>query len=96
MMEMITKEDCEEVLTGLDNLLQQYGFIQSVYTPILNGERYLSAQQVCKSLNICKRTLQEYRDSRLLDYISLPGKTLYRESDILKVLEENYVSRLTY
>lgn len=28
---------------------------------------------------------------RLIPYISLPGKTLYRQSDLLRMLEENYV-----
>ena len=35
--------------------------------------------------------LQDYRTQRLIPYISLPGKTLYRQSDLLRMLEENYV-----
>ena len=27
----------------------------------------------------------------MIPYISLPGKTLYRQSDLLRMLEENYV-----
>jgi len=34
--------------------------------------------------------LQQYRDDGLLPFIKLERKILYRESDIGKVLEDNY------
>ncbi|WP_245795967.1 helix-turn-helix domain-containing protein [Epilithonimonas mollis] len=46
-------------------------------------------------LHISKRTLQHYRDDGLIPFIKLEWKILFRESDIIKVLEDNYqVSRL--
>ena len=52
---------------------------------------WVDGADVCEKLGISKRTLQGYRTQRLIPYISLPGKTLYRQSDLLRMLEENYV-----
>jgi predicted site-specific integrase-resolvase len=56
----------------------------------MNGEIYLSGEDVCKLLNISKRTLQQYRDDTILPYIQIGGKIIYKESDILAILEKNY------
>ncbi len=60
------------------------------YRPVMNGEIYLSGEEVCEMLHISKRTLQQYRDDSLLPYIRIGGKIIYKESDILSILEENY------
>lgn len=95
-MELITKEDCEEVLKDLLEIEKKYKFILSSYKPILNGECYLSSKELCDKLRITKRTLQDYRDNRAIPYIMLLGKTLYKESDIVALLENNYIPRLEY
>lgn len=95
-MELITKEDCEELLANLQTVEDKFNFIISNYKPVLNGECYLSGVELCETLKITKRTLQEYRDSRTIPYIMLLGKTLYKESDIIALLEENYIPRLEY
>ena len=58
--------------------------------PVLNGEHYLTGEEVCRRLCISKRTLQDYRDTGLLGYVQLPGKIIYRESEILDLLERHY------
>jgi hypothetical protein len=58
--------------------------------PALTGERYMDNGEVCKVLHLAPRTLQEYRDKRVIPYIKLGGKILYRESDVLRMLEENH------
>ena len=34
--------------------------------------------------------VQDYRDTGLLGYVQLPGKIIYRESDIMDLLERFY------
>ncbi len=58
--------------------------------PLLNGEHYLTDKEVSALLKVSRRTLQDYRNEGLLPYILLGGKILYRESDIKKILEEEY------
>ena len=64
-------------------------FLES-YRPPLDGERYLTDREVSELLRVSRRTLQEYRNDRLLPYILLGGKVLYPESGLREVLEANY------
>ena len=64
-------------------------FLES-YRPPLDGERYLTDREVAELLRVSRRTLQEYRNNRLLPYILLGGKVLYPESGLREVLEANY------
>lgn len=73
----------EEVLEGVEDILTHY-------RPVLGGESYLSGNEVCEKLHISKRTLQDYRDKGLLAYVQLPGKIIYRNSDIEALLENHY------
>ena len=81
-MDLITK-DSETTLvlfSSLDKVLENVEYVVMNYRPVLNGEHYL----------ISKRTLQDYRDMGLLGYVQLPGKIIYRESEILDLLERHY------
>lgn len=64
-------------------------FLQD-YTPPLNGDRYLTDREVSEVLKVSRRTLQNLRNSRVLPFILLGGKALYREYDIQRLLETNY------
>ena len=50
------------------------------YRPPLDGERYLTDKEVADLLRVSRRTLQEYRNNRVLPFILLAGKVLYPES----------------
>jgi excisionase family DNA binding protein len=76
-----------EVVVGIKNELL---YIREYFHPLLKGEIYLSGEQVCEMLHISKRTLQQYRDDGLIPFVKLERKILFRESDIIKVLEDGY------
>lgn len=59
--------------------------------PSLNGESYLTDKELSVKLKVSRRTLQEYRTDGVIPYIRIGGKILYRESDIISLLEEFYV-----
>ena len=91
-MDLITK-DSETTLvlfSSLDRVLENVEHIVTNYRPVLNGEHYLTGEEVCQRLCISKRTLQDYRDTGLLGYVQLPGKIIYRESDIMNLLDKYY------
>ncbi|MCD8102761.1 MAG: helix-turn-helix domain-containing protein [Alistipes sp.] len=77
-------------MTKLDELMEKMKATFSTRTPHLNGEKYLTNQDVCKLLHISLRTLQDYRDRGRLGYIQISGKVLYKETEIIKMLEDNY------
>lgn len=60
------------------------------YSPLLNGDRYLTDKEVAEVLKVSRRTLQKMRNNRTLPFIILGGKALYREYDIQRLLERNY------
>ncbi len=84
----------EEVKAYFEALERSMKYVDNVtanFRPAMNGEVYLTGEDVCRILHITTRTLQDYRAQRIIPFIALPGKTLYRQSDILRMLEENYV-----
>lgn len=93
-MDLITKDsDATLVLfSSLDRVLENVEYMVTNYRPMLNGEHYLTGEEVCKKLYISKRTLQDYRDTGMLGYVQLPGKIIYRESDIMELLDRHYRS----
>ena len=85
-----THQELSSYLSQLENLKQQMDFILKNFRPVFEGEIFLSGKEVCELLHITKRTLQQYRDEGLLPYIQIGGKILFKQSDILKILEANY------
>ena len=68
-------------------------FLES-YRPPLDGEHYLTDREVAEMLRVSRRTLQEYRNNRMLPFILLAGKVLYPESGLRELLEANYLKPL--
>ncbi|KAB4398839.1 helix-turn-helix domain-containing protein, partial [Bacteroides thetaiotaomicron] len=64
-------------------------FLES-YRPPVAGERYLTDREVAELRRVSRRTLQEYRNKRVLPFILLGGKVLYPESGLRELLEANY------
>nr|WP_297167050.1 helix-turn-helix domain-containing protein [uncultured Dysgonomonas sp.] len=92
MMDLITKNDksVKDFLAVLDELLGAIEDVVDNCKPSLNGEQYLTDYELSKRLNISRRALQDYRNQGKIPFIHMGGKILYRESDIVKMLEENY------
>lgn len=91
-MEILNKKS-EEIVSFLSVLDESLDSIKGAFTnrtPHLNGEKYLTNNDVSKLLNISIRSLQDWRDNGTVSYIQISGKILYRQSDILKLLEDNY------
>ena len=59
-MDLITK-DSETTLvlfSSLDRVLENVEYVVMNYRPVLNGEHYLTGDEVCRRLCSSKRTLQ--------------------------------------
>ena len=81
-MEILDKKstDIASFFTDLNELLD---------TPHLNGEKFLSNRDVCRMLHVSSRTLQDWRDTGKIPFIQIKGKILYKQSEVLKLLEQN-------
>lgn len=89
-MQLYTNQDSRELLQALNNALPYIEHVLKTHKPLFDGERYLTSEELCSILKISRRTLQDYRNNGVLPFIQLPGKVLFRESDIRKVLEERF------
>ncbi len=86
----ITSKEIELFFKTASGISRELKTIENYFRPLLYDELYLLGEELCDLLHISKRTLQHYRDESLLPYIQIQGKILYKESDILKLLEQNY------
>jgi len=90
-----SNEDMLALLEAMVGIKNELLYIREYFHPLLKGEIYLSGEQVCEMLHISKRTLQQYRDDNILPFIQIGGKIIYKETDLVRILEENYTGKNT-
>ena len=78
------------VLSALDKVNRRIKEVAQTHKPLFGGEHYLTGKEVCERLYISPRTLQDYRDRKVIPYTQFAGKILYRLSDLQRILKENY------
>ena len=91
-IDIITKED-DRIRKAFEQIAQIKDQIigPEENSPILfNGERYLTDADLAEKLFVSRRTLQDWRNQGIIGYIKIRGKLIYRESDINRLLRENY------
>ena len=54
--------------------------------------KWLNGEAVMRKLGISRRTLQTYRDNRIISYSVVGGKFYYSIRDIEDLMKKNYVS----
>lgn len=92
-MEDVITERTPQVIAffqTMESLLTNIESMTGNCRPFLNGERFMTDKQLAEVLKISRRTLQDYRTNGILSYYMVGGKVLYKESDVLKLLEDNY------
>lgn len=80
-IEKKTLEAVERAFEGFENRMEE---LCSGHTKRLS--QWLDNGEVCRLLNISKRTLQTYRDNGILPYSQINHKMFYRSSDIEMLL----------
>lgn len=89
--DLLTK-DSLEIIQFFQNIEYINRFLESEsekYRPVLNGERYITEAELSELLKITRRTLIEHRTTGLFPFYRLGGRILYKENDIIKLLNEN-------
>ena len=82
--------EMQVVLAALHNIGKRIREVANTHKPLFGGEHFLTGKEVCERLYISPRTLQDYRDRKIIPYTQFAGKILYKASDLEKLLEENY------
>ena len=83
-------DDMQVVLSALKGVSKRIKEVAQTHKPLFGGEHYLTGKEVCERLYISPRTLQDYRDRRIIPYRQFAGKILYKSSDLERMLEEIY------
>lgn len=94
MEQTVLNKESEEIkrfMKAMENISKMLDADSLIYRPILDGNRYLTEQELSRALKITQRTLIEYRMNGKLPYYKIGGKILYREQDIMEILEKNKI-----
>ena len=79
-----------EQFMGRFDRLDKFMELMSGRCNVLNGERLLDNQDLCRLLNVSKRTLQRYRSAGELHYITIHHKIFYTEKNVAKFMTEHF------
>ena len=85
-------DEMQLVISALRGVGKRIKEVAQTHKPLFGGEHFLTGKEVCERLYISPRTLQDYRDRKIIPYTQFAGKILYKASDLEKILEENYKS----
>ena len=82
-----TTEEFRELRKKLTQALRLIERLIEEQRPSIFNEVYLTSEEIRSMFGISKRSLQTYRDERIIPYTMLGGKFLYPQSAIFEVLE---------
>ena len=83
-------DDMQVVLSALEGMNRRIKEVAQTHKPLFGGEHFLTGKEVCERLYISPRTLQDYRDRRIIPYTQFAGKILYKVSDLERLLEDSH------
>ena len=83
-------DDMQVVLSALEGVNRRIKEVAQTHKPLFGGEHFLTSKEVCDRLYISPRTLQDYRDRKVIPYTQFAGKILYKMSDLERLLDEHY------
>lgn len=83
-------DEMQVVLSALEGMNRRIKEVAQTHKPLFGGEHFLTSKEVCERLYISPRTLQDYRDRRIIPYTQFAGKILYKVSDLERLLEDSH------
>ena len=83
-------DDMQVVLSAISSVSRRIKEEAQTHKPLFGGEHFLTGKEVCERLYISPRTLQDYRDRRIIPYTQFAGKILYKVSDLERMLKNSY------
>ena len=95
---MLTKESPEIIrfFRNIESLSARLDTQAVQMRPVMQGARFITYSELAEHLKLTRRTLAEYRITGKLPYYKVGGKLLYKEKDILVLLERNRMEAFDY
>ena len=79
-------DEMQVVQSAINSVSRRIKEVAETHKPLFGGEHFLIGKEVCERLYISPRTLQDYRDRKIIPYTKFAGKILYKASDLEKML----------
>ena len=92
----VNSNELQELMAAIYQARSDIGKIKGTHRPSIANERYYTGEELCSRLHMSKRALQNYRDNGIIPFTKIGDKILYRDSDIMRILEENHISEVKY
>ena len=71
-------DEMQLVVSALRGVKKRIVEVAETHKPIFSGELFLTGKEVCERLYISPRTLQDYRDRKIIPYTQFAGKSSIR------------------
>ena len=79
-------DEMQVVQSAINSVSRRIKEVAQTHKPLFGGEHFLIGKEVCERLYISPRTLQDYRDRKIIPYTKFAGKILCKASDLEKML----------
>ena len=86
-------DDAEKVLKRLDDSVALLVAQMKLGGKLDPEDVFFDNQEFMKLMNISKRTAQEWRNKKIIEFSQVGNKIYYRLSDIQRLLNDNYNSK---
>ncbi len=86
----IEKRTFEQMIQRFEDFAKQ---INTLCSKNRSNENWLDNKQVCELLKISPRTLQTYRDTRVLPYSKIGHKCYYKATDIEQFINQQQIKK---
>ena len=83
-------DDIQVVLSVISSVSKRIKEVHRHTNRSLVKNIFLTGKEVCERLYISPRTLQDYRDRKIIPYTQFAGKILYKVLDLERLLEKNF------
>lgn len=88
-VELITKDDLQAVEAKLDQMLQ---LAQSADS---GGNKIYTTQELADALKVSSKTIQNWRDQRLIEYSQINNKIFYTNKAVNDFLAHHSIKRFS-
>ena len=86
-------DDAEKVLKRLDESVALIVAQMKIGGKLDSEDVFFDNGEFMKLMNVSKRTAQEWRNKKIIEFSQVGNKIYYRLSDIQKLLNDNYNSK---
>lgn len=84
---MIEEDTLKAIIDRFNSFASKVDFLFS-HTNNRVLKKWLDSQEVCQILNVSKRTLQSYRNKRIIPYSQIGNKIYYKQEDIEDIIDK--------